>query len=49
MNLHYLTKVGCIDLCLCDLWSLCCYSVVVLVIHPFLFVQTLGERYETAV
>lgn len=41
---HHLTKVGSIDLCLCNLWSLRCYSVAVLVIHPFLFVQTLKDK-----
>lgn len=40
----YLAEVGCIDLCLCNLWPLSCYSVTVLVIHPFFFVQTLEDR-----
>lgn len=42
-NQRYLAEVGCIDLCLCNLWPFSCYSVVVLFIHTLLFVQTLGE------
>lgn len=43
----YLAEVGCIDLCLCNLWPLGCYSVAVLVVHPFFFVQTLEDRART--
>lgn len=47
MRWCYLAEVGCIDLCLCNLWPLGCYSVAVLVIHPFFFVQTLEDRRGT--
>lgn len=37
----YLAEVGSVDLGLRDLGPLCCDGVVVLVVHPLLFVQTL--------
>lgn len=42
---YYLTEVGSIDLCLHNLWSLGCFSVAVLLVHPLLFVQTLRMKH----
>lgn len=41
---QYLAEVGSVDLGLRDLWPLCGDGVVVLVIHSFLFVQTLQRE-----
>lgn len=43
----YLAEVGRIDLCLHHLRPLGCRSVVMPVVHPFLFVQTLREKRKT--